>query len=299
MSITRRLRQALYVGLTTCTLACAQEVTTSMTYDWDQPSGDIYVHAESTLDYDSSYYYFVCVGIDLFQTPGSYSGTENTCDYTDAVVDWYTTVSTDPITLDIESENYVWMNYYADQFAEGWPDGDCWDAYQANYFNGFIDESGGTDYTLPGLPSVGVGDQYFTYYEFTEDSSCACGTLSPTSGTTNLSSCPVGTAQPLASVSGNFQQYANSSNCVLLSSSTCLLNTDSRGIFGTGGGSAVSSGCAVNFSGSYIIQNVQFTITASSGTGHIEPYFTLVMAPKTGSSVTKSCPYSDQTINCP
>jgi hypothetical protein len=64
-SLADGFHRAIYVGLLTCSLACAQEVATSMSYSWDQPSGDFYAYAQSTLDYASSYYYYACVYIDF------------------------------------------------------------------------------------------------------------------------------------------------------------------------------------------------------------------------------------------
>jgi hypothetical protein len=82
-------------------------------------------------------------------------------------VSWDTSVDTStPLTVDLESGNDFYMNYYADQFEDGWPGGYCWDAYQASYFDGFIDESGGADYSLPGPPGEGVAETYIPVYEF-------------------------------------------------------------------------------------------------------------------------------------
>jgi hypothetical protein len=88
-------------------------------------------------------------------------------------VSWDTSVDTStPLTVDLESGNDFYMNYYADQFEDGWPGGYCWDAYQASYFDGFIDESGGADYSLPGPPGEGVAETYIPVYEFAEAVSC-------------------------------------------------------------------------------------------------------------------------------
>jgi hypothetical protein len=162
-SLADGFRRAIYIGLLACSLACAQEVTTSMSYSWDQPSGDFYAYAQSTLDHASSYYYYVCVYVDLGQSStDSFTFAPSSCDDEDAEVNWYTSVDTStPLTIDLESENDVYMNYYADQFEEGWPDGYCWDAYQVSYFDGTVDESGGTDYFLPGRPARVSGSPTF------------------------------------------------------------------------------------------------------------------------------------------
>src|SRR5580658_283164 len=142
-----RLNRLFCLGFVISSLACAQEATTSLSYTWDQPTGDFYATAQATLDYNSSYYYYVCVYIDLWQSStDSFTYTSGVCDDEDAEQDWDTSVDTStPLTIDLESENDIYMNYYADQFGD-WPDGYCWDAYQAYYFDDFTDESGAAEY---------------------------------------------------------------------------------------------------------------------------------------------------------
>ncbi len=63
-----KLNRLYCLGFVISSLACAQEGTTSLSYTWDQPTGDFYATAQATLDYDSSYYYYVCVYLDLWQS---------------------------------------------------------------------------------------------------------------------------------------------------------------------------------------------------------------------------------------
>lgn len=170
----RRLPSALCVGLLICSFACAQDIATTLDYTWDQPTGQFYAYAQAGLDYDAAYYYSACVWMDLYEyATASWQTTTITCsDSGDADLEWDTSVSTIlPDTIDLESDNQVYLDYYADQFGDGYPDGYYFDAYNASYFAGSIDESGGADYLLPG-PAEGVQQQELNYYEYAEVVTC-------------------------------------------------------------------------------------------------------------------------------
>jgi hypothetical protein len=294
-----RLNRLFCLGFVISSLACAQEATTSLSYTWDQPTGDFYATAQATLDYDSSYYYYVCVYIDLWQSStDTFTYTSGVCDDEDAEQDWDTSVTNDSdITIDLESENDIYMDYYADQFGD-WPDGYCWDAYQAYYFSGDVNEFGGADYNFAGPPGLGVGDAYSPIYVYAEASTCDCGTISPsTGGTFPQSSCPI-SSQILANGTGLFQQAANSPSCVIQSASSCTY--EATGIFSSGGsGSVTVSNCGVDVSGAHAQANYTFSISGSSGSGNVDPVFTIVLQPPTGSNFSRSCSSSIQTISCP
>jgi hypothetical protein len=168
-----RVNRLFCLGFVISSLACAQEATTSLSYTWDQPTGDFYATAQATLDYNSSYYYYVCVYIDLWQSStDTFTYTSGVCDDEDAEQDWYTSVSGFPVTIDVESENDIYMDYYASQYSGGYPDGYCWDAYQAYYFDDFTDESGAADYDFDGPPGQGIPITYIPLFEFAETYAC-------------------------------------------------------------------------------------------------------------------------------
>jgi hypothetical protein len=296
-----RLNRLFCLGFVISSLACAQEATTSLSYTWDQPTGDFYATAQATLDYNSSYYYYVCVYIDLWQSStDSFTYTSGVCDDEDAEQDWDTSVDTStPLTIDLESENDIYMNYYADQFGD-WPDGYCWDAYQAYYFDDFTDESGAAEYDFEGPPGQGIPIPYIPLFQYAQQTSCGC-TLTPSSPqSVNASMCPLTGPTNLGPNAGNFGVAYVTSSCSVVSG-TCLTPSVTTSV--PGDLTASSTYCNVNTLTQ--TQTVQYSGPKNSkgaggGGDQVSVNFSLTLLPlhSTG-EVTTTCGATVVTVNCP
>lgn len=272
------------------TLALGQQIGFYQSYSWDQPSGNFYGYSQATADYSTGYYYSVCTEMILWQTPGSYSISDQSCDATDAEVNWYTTVSTSPVSVELESANLVEMDYYDSQFED--PCGDyCsyyWDAYEANFIDGGQYGEPGQYWYLPGPPGVPYPDNLWTY-TYADDATCTCSGVNPGDQPITAPVCPNTTSYGLVNSDGLF---AASYTCNLSSSSSC--NTP-----GTSGDvTATLTSCNIQ-AGVSATQHVYYSGPAhSGGGGTVTPGFSLVLIPKTGSNVVSTC-NSRITISCP
>jgi hypothetical protein len=155
-------------------MALGQEIGGYMSYSWDQASGDFYAYSQLTADYSTAYYYSLCAGMALVQTPDSgspvYSSSSTSCSGTgDEEVSWYTTVTTAPVVLDLEGEDEISMDYYASQFEEC-DYGYYWDAYEAAFLDGET-YGGPENFYLPGPPGQGVPEEEFYLSFFAQTSS--------------------------------------------------------------------------------------------------------------------------------
>ena len=163
-----------FIGAVLGLCARGQQLGIYLSTSFDPSSGSAYAYAQTTTDYATGYYYYVCTQVSA--TGEEDNGNENgyfsstVCDATDAQVSWSFAIPTDTDDISFTGQHSEWFDYQTYQFDpncgyDGYSCYSYWDAFEMSYL-GIGGEGYSTDmlWYLPGPPAVGYGQSEITEY---------------------------------------------------------------------------------------------------------------------------------------